>query len=213
MSKKMNSQVINSKTYYIMANHYLDLGKISEARMMINEKSRYYWDASRFNNIINKLCKNGLVYEAENLVMKKLSNKVVKTDFATYQILIEAYIKEAEDDEKKVDRVDDALELFEKMVFQMKLIPRKGFCEKLFDQLINKWGRIDQVANVIERMGAAERDVKPDPTCYEIVITGLMDAGKLDKVEVLLDQMVNNFTIPTFPDSSNDHGQRTIIHD
>ncbi|KAI3876411.1 hypothetical protein MKX03_024280, partial [Papaver bracteatum] len=72
-----------------------------------------------------KLCENGLVHEAKKFVMKKLQKESVETDFVTYQILIEAYMKEAEDEEKKVYRVDDALELFEKMVFEMKLIPRK----------------------------------------------------------------------------------------
>ncbi|OVA15099.1 Pentatricopeptide repeat [Macleaya cordata] len=176
---------VNSDTYNIMVNECFKLGKISEAMAVFRKTGTkqgskpYAMDAACFNNIMGKLCEHGLVSDAEKLLQEIMQTKPVIQDFTTYKIFIEVYLKED-------DRVDDAIQLFNEMLFKTSLIPGKGFCDKVFYELLKK-GRLEEASDILGRMGG--REVKPDPTSYEIVITQLSEAGRLDNARDLLDQM------------------------
>ncbi|MCL7042225.1 hypothetical protein MKW94_009884 [Papaver nudicaule] len=181
-----NIQAVNSDTFNIMVNECFKLGKISEAmtvlkRVGTKEKSRpYQMDAACYNNIMGKLCENGLVSDAEKL-FAEMPTKQALPDFTSHKILIELYLKE--------DRVDDAVQFFNRMLFDTTIRPGKGFCDKVFDELVKR-GRIEEASDIIGRMG--EKDVKPDPTSYEYVMMGLNNVGRLDRARDLLDQMLKN---------------------
>ncbi|OVA15100.1 Pentatricopeptide repeat [Macleaya cordata] len=175
---------VNSDTYNIMVNECFKLGKISEAMAVFRKTGMkqgskpYAMDAACYSNIVGKLCEHGLVSDAEKL-LEEMQMKPSTLDFTTYKIFIEVYLKE--------DRVDDAIQLFNEMaLFLTNFIPAKGFCDKVFDEVIKK-GRLKEASDILGRMG--RREVKPDPTSYEIVIKGLGETGRLDRVWDLLDQM------------------------
>ncbi|OVA10207.1 Pentatricopeptide repeat [Macleaya cordata] len=184
--KPPNTHAVNSDTYSIMVNECFKLGKILEAMAVFRRTGTkqgskpFAMDAACFNNIMGKLCENGLVSDAEKL-FGEMSTKSVMQEFTTFKIFIEVYLKE--------DRVDDAIQMFKKMLFETSLRPGMGFCDKVFDELI-KNGRLEEASDIIGRMG--EKNVKPDPTSYEVVIMGLKEAGRLDRIRDLLDQMVKN---------------------
>ncbi|MCI96097.1 pentatricopeptide repeat-containing protein, partial [Trifolium medium] len=48
------------------------------------------------------------------------------------------------------------------------------FGNRVFDELI-KNGKVVNCAQILSKMG--EKDPKPDPTCYEVVIKGLCAEG------------------------------------
>ncbi|KAF8405655.1 hypothetical protein HHK36_007731 [Tetracentron sinense] len=95
----------------------------------------YAMDVVCFNNIIGKLCKNGLVLEAEKL-LAEMPMKSVTPDVKTYMALIDAYIRE--------DRIDDVLQFFNKMVVEAGLKADVVSCNKVFNELISR-GRIVEV--------------------------------------------------------------------
>ncbi|KAG6601852.1 Pentatricopeptide repeat-containing protein, partial [Cucurbita argyrosperma subsp. sororia] len=63
----------------------------------------------------------------------------------------------------------------------------RDFPGRVFGELI-KNGKVVDCAQILTKMG--ERDPKPDPTCYDVVIRGLCNEGALDASRELLDQIM-----------------------
>lgn len=83
--------------------------------------------------------------------------------------LIDAYLK--------VDKIDDALKILNKMVDRcFKVVAT--LANRVFNELI-KNGKAMNCAHILSKMG--EQLPVPDPTCYEVVIKGLCGEGLLDE--------------------------------
>ncbi|PIA47102.1 hypothetical protein AQUCO_01400064v1 [Aquilegia coerulea] len=184
--KTPSFQAVNSETYNIMVNECFRLGKVSEAIAVFRQigtepgSKPFHMDMAGYNNLIGKLCENGVIEEAEKL-FEEMQMKSVILDYNTYRFIIEAYFKG--------ERVDDALRLFKKFVFESKIKANPRFFNMVFGELLNN-GKIEEATGILDLMGDGE--VKPDPTTYELVISKLCKEGRLDQAKRLLGQMIRN---------------------
>ncbi|XP_054814546.1 pentatricopeptide repeat-containing protein At1g10270 isoform X2 [Prosopis cineraria] len=178
-----NFQAVNSDTFNIMVNECFKLGKISEALSTFKKvgtranSKPFAMDVAGYNNIISRCCENGMLSEAETL-FEELCSKSLSPDVPTHRTLIEAYLK--------MERIDDALRVFNRMV-DAGLRVVASFGNRVFDELIKNGKAIDS-AQILSKMG--EKDPKPEPSCYEVVIMGLCGEGLLDKGRDLLDEVM-----------------------
>uniref|UniRef100_A0A5B7B499 Putative ACT11D09.4 n=1 Tax=Davidia involucrata TaxID=16924 RepID=A0A5B7B499_DAVIN len=176
-------QAVNSDTFNIMVNECFKLGKFSEAIDVfkkVGEKAGsrpFAMDVAGYNNIITRFCEKGMMAEAEKL-FGELSTKSLNPDVTTYRTLIDAFFK--------MERVDDALQMYTKMVEAgLRVIP--DYANRWFSELV-KNGKVLESAQILTKMG--ERDPKPDAMSYDMVIQGLCKEGSLDTSLDLLGQMV-----------------------
>ncbi|XP_061376002.1 pentatricopeptide repeat-containing protein At1g10270 [Gastrolobium bilobum] len=178
-----NFQAVNSDTFNIMVNECFKLGKFAEALATFKKAGTkpnskpFAMDVAGYNNIISRFCENGMLSEAETL-FEELCSKSLSPDVPTHRTLIDAYLK--------MERIDDALRVFNRMV-DAGLRVVASFGNRVFDELIKNGKAID-CAQILSKMG--EKDPKPDPTCYEVVIKGLCGDGLLDKSQEMLDQVM-----------------------
>ncbi|MED6138948.1 hypothetical protein PIB30_079272 [Stylosanthes scabra] len=178
-----NFQAVNSDTFNIMVNECFKLGKFGEALATFKKvgtranSKPFAMDVAGYNNIIAGFCENGMLSDAETL-FEELWSKSFSPDVPTHKTLIEAYLK--------MERIDDALRIFPRMV-DTGLRVVASFGNRVFDDLIKNGKAIDS-AQILSKMG--EKDPKPDPTCYEVVIKGLCSNGLLDKSRESLDEVM-----------------------
>ncbi|XP_059648292.1 pentatricopeptide repeat-containing protein At1g10270-like [Cornus florida] len=176
-------QAVNSETFNIMVNECFKLGKFSEAMAVFKRvgkkvKSKpFSMDVAGYNNMITRLCENGMMPEAEK-VFGELSSKSLNPDVTTYRTLIDTYFRE--------ERVDDALQMYTKMVEAgLRVIP--VYANRWFTELVEK-GKVVECVWILTKMG--DRDPKPDVLSYDVVIRELCKEGYLDASLALLSQMV-----------------------
>ncbi|CAJ1963804.1 unnamed protein product [Sphenostylis stenocarpa] len=178
-----NFQAVNSDTFNVMVNECFKLGNFEEALATFKKvgtkpnSKPFAMDVAGYNNIIARFCENGMLSQAETL-FEELCSKSLSPDVPTHRTLIEAYLK--------MERIDDALRVFNRMV-DAGLRVVASFGNTVFDELIKNGKAID-CAQILSKMG--EKDPKPDPTCYEVVIKGLCAHGLLDKSLELLDEVM-----------------------
>ncbi|RVW44379.1 Pentatricopeptide repeat-containing protein [Vitis vinifera] len=178
-----NAPAVNSDSFSVMVNECVKLGKFTEAIEVFKKVGKkqgskpFAMDVAGYNNIIARFCENGLLSEAEQL-FGELSTKSLTPDVNIYRTFIEAYFG--------VERADDALQMFNRFVDSgLRVIV--SFANKVFDELVNK-GKVGECVPVLTKMG--EKDPKPDPTTYEIVIKGLCKERLFDASRDLMGQMV-----------------------
>ncbi|KAK4279959.1 hypothetical protein QN277_011651 [Acacia crassicarpa] len=178
-----NFQAVNSDTFNIMVNECFKLGKFSEALATFKKvgtkanSKPFAMDVAGYNNIIARCCENGMLPKAETL-FEELCSKSLSPDVPTHRTLIEAYLK--------MERIEDALRVFNRMV-DAGLRVVASFGNRVFDELMKNGKAID-CAQILSKMG--EKDPKPEPSCYEVVIMGLCGEGLLDKGRDLLDEVM-----------------------
>ncbi|TKY71420.1 Pentatricopeptide repeat-containing protein [Spatholobus suberectus] len=178
-----NFQAVNSDTFNVMVNECFKLGNFEEALATFKKvgtkpnSKPFAMDVAGYNNIIARFCENGMLSHAETL-FEELCSKSLSPDVPTHRTLIEAYLR--------MERFDDALRVFNRMV-DAGLRVVASFGNTVFDELIKNGKAID-CAQILSKMG--EKDPKPDPTCYEVVIKGLSADGLLDKSRELLDEVM-----------------------
>lgn len=193
-------QGVNSDTYNIMVNECFRLGKVLEAMAVFRQigtepgSKPFHMDGSGYNNMIEKLCGHGMVGEAEKL-LEEMVSKCVIVDYNTFRFFIEVYFKDG--------NIDEVLRKFNAMLFEHNLKANPCFFNMVFDGLL-KNGRIEEAADILLRMG--DRDVKPDTTTYELVITALCIEGRLDRSRDLLSDMIkyNVVVTPTLRSTVNE---------
>ncbi|XP_044462172.1 pentatricopeptide repeat-containing protein At1g10270-like [Mangifera indica] len=180
-----NIQAVNSDTFNIMVNECFKLGNFSEAidtfkKVGTHPKSKpFSMDVAGYNNIIARFCENGMLEEAEKL-FAELCSKSVTPDATSYRTLIDAYLK--------VERIDDALQLFNRMVesgFRVVV----SFGTRVFSEFIDK-GKAADCAPILTKMG--EKDPKPDFLIYDVVVRGLCNEGLFDLSRDIVDQMIRH---------------------
>ena len=186
-----NFQAVNSDTFSVMVNECVKLGKFSEAIEVFKKvgtkpgSKPFAMDVAGYNNIIARFCENGLLTEAEQL-FGELSNKSLTPDVNIYRTFIDAYLR--------MERVDDALHMFHRFVDSgLRVIV--SFSNRVFDEFVNK-GKAGESVAVLIKMG--EKDPKPDPMTYEIVIKGLCKERLFDACRNLMGQMMR-FNIGVTP--------------
>ncbi|RDY14102.1 Pentatricopeptide repeat-containing protein, partial [Mucuna pruriens] len=178
-----NFQAVNSDTFNLMVNECFKLRNFEDALATFKKvgtkpnSKPFAMDVAGYNNIIARFCENGLLSQAETL-FEELCSKSLSPDVPTHRTLIEAYLR--------MERIDDALRVFNRMV-DAGLRVVASFGNTVFAELI-KNGKAIECAQILSKMG--EKDPKPDPTCYEVVIKGLCADGFLDKSRELLDEVM-----------------------
>ncbi|TQD92841.1 hypothetical protein C1H46_021550 [Malus baccata] len=143
-------------------------------------------NSETFNIMVNECFKLGKCDEVLATFKKvgtKVNSKPFSMDVAGYnniiaRTLIDAYLK--------VERVDDVLKIFSRMVeLGLRVVACLGI--KVFDELIENGKAVD-CAQILKKMG--EKDPKPDASFYDAVIRGPCDEGALDPSRDLLEEMV-----------------------
>ncbi|KAK4769203.1 hypothetical protein SAY86_027353 [Trapa natans] len=178
-----NFQAVNSDTFNLMVNECFKNGQLEEAiatfrKVGTKAGSRpFSMDVAGYTNIITRYCEHGMLGEADNL-FKELTSKSLAPDVPSHRTMIEAYLK--------AERIDDALSMFHRMV-DAGLRVVASFGNRVFEELI-KDGKAVDCGLILTKMG--EKDPKPDPTCYEIVVRGLCNKGSLDAAQDMIGQMV-----------------------
>ncbi|KAF8016104.1 hypothetical protein BT93_H1590 [Corymbia citriodora subsp. variegata] len=176
-------QAVNSDTFNIMVTECFKNGKLDEAintfrKVGTKAGSRpFSMDVAGYNNIITRYCEHGMLAEADNL-FRELMSKSLCPDVMSHRTLIDAYLKE--------NRVDDALSMFNRMV-DAGLRVVASFGNRVFEVFIGNGKAVD-CAQALTKMG--EKDPKPDPTCYEVVLKGLCNEGAFDVALDLVGQMI-----------------------
>jgi pentatricopeptide repeat protein len=144
---------INAESYNVMVNQCFKEGKFQEAIEVFHRQPRKnaQMDVGCFNNIIGKLCENGMHAEAEKL-FEEMETKSVLPDVYTYTYLVDSCLKEG--------RVDDTMQYFYKMADGREHGPKFniGFFKRMFEGLTEA-GRIDDALKVYGRM--TDKEIPP----------------------------------------------------
>lgn len=150
-------------------------------------------DVGCFNNIIGKLCENGMFAEAEKL-FEKMESKSVLPDVYTYTFMVDSCFREG--------RVDDTLKYFYKMADGREHGPKFniGFFNRMFGGL-SEAGRIDDALKVYGRM--SDKEIKSNTTTFEILVNALCKTGELDRALDLVRDMARGGVVapPEFRES------------
>ncbi|XVF24273.1 hypothetical protein REPUB_Repub13aG0113400 [Reevesia pubescens] len=180
-----NTQAVNSDTFNIMVNECFKLGNFEEAIKTFKKvgtkpgSKPFAMDVAGYNNIIARFCEHGMLSEADKF-FQELCGKSLTPDVPMYRTMIDAYLK--------AERVDDALQLFTKMV-ETGLRVVANFGTRVFSEFL-KNGKNMEAAGLLTKMG--EKDPKPDASIYDVVVRGLCNAEELDKGLDILDQMMKH---------------------
>lgn len=143
-------------------------------------------DVGCFNNIIGKLCENGMLAEAKKL-FEEMEKKSVLPDVYTYTYLVDSCFKEG--------YVEDTLEYFYKMADEKPHGPKFniGFFNRMFEGLTEA-GRIDDALKVYGRM--PDKEIKPNMTTFEILVKALCKEEDLDQARGLVMDMARGGIVP-----------------
>jgi pentatricopeptide repeat protein len=143
-------------------------------------------DVGCFNNIIGKLCENGMLAEAEKL-FEEMETKSVLPDVYTYTYLVDLCFKEG--------RVEDTMQYFYKMADGREHGPKFniGFFNYMFEGLTEA-GRIDDALKVYGRM--PDKEIKPNTTTFVILVKALCKEGNLDQARGLVMDMTRGGIVP-----------------
>ncbi|VAH53453.1 unnamed protein product [Triticum turgidum subsp. durum] len=136
-------------------------------------------DVACFNNIIGKLCENGMLAEAEQL-FEEMESKSVLPDVYTYTYLVDSCFKDG--------RVDDTMQYFHKMADGREHGPKFNiaFFDRMF-QGLTVAGRIDDALKVYGRM--PDKEIKPSTATFEILVKASCKEGELDRARDLVRDM------------------------
>ncbi|ESQ35837.1 hypothetical protein EUTSA_v10006738mg [Eutrema salsugineum] len=174
---------VNSETISIMVNECFKMGQYTEAIDTFKKvgskptSKPFVMDYVGYCNIVTKFCEQGMLPEAERFFAEGVS-KSLPPDAPSHRAMINAYLK--------AERIDDALKMLNRMV-DVNLRVVADFGTRVFGELI-KNGKLTESAEVLTKMG--EREPKPDPSIYDVVVRGLCDGGALDQAKDIIGEMV-----------------------
>ncbi|GFY84074.1 pentatricopeptide repeat (PPR) superfamily protein [Actinidia rufa] len=152
-------------------------GKFDEAMKLFKEaievfsnmgEKRCRPDTLSYNNLIEQLCENGMLGEAEELY-KGMSEKGVSPDEFTFVLLMDSCFK--------VDQPDAAAGYFRTMV-DSKLRPNLAVYNKLVVGLVEV-GKVDEVKWFYDLLVGK---LMMDDASYEFMMQALFEVGKADEV-------------------------------
>lgn len=159
---------VNLGTFNVMVDAYFHAGKFDEAVSIFRNMGEKGCvpDTLSYNNLINLLGKNKLLFQAEEL-FKEMCEREIKPDEYTYVLLVESCLE--------VDHVDDAVGYFRKMV-ESGLRPNANAYNKVMAGLV-KAARVDDAQGLFDEM--PHREAKPNITSYEILMKAYIEKGRL----------------------------------
>ncbi|XWS48564.1 hypothetical protein CRYUN_Cryun13aG0088000 [Craigia yunnanensis] len=168
---------VNLGSFDVIADVYCAEGKFKEAMEVFRFMGDYRCspDTFSFNNLIDHLCQNGLLGEAEELY----GDKGVSPDEYTYVLLMDACFK--------VNRIDDGASYFRKMV-DLGSRPNLAVYNRLVDELVEE-GKVDEAKSLYDKM---VKKLKIDDASYKFMMKALSDVGKLDVVLKMVDEMLDD---------------------
>ncbi|XP_010512832.1 PREDICTED: pentatricopeptide repeat-containing protein At3g60980, mitochondrial-like [Camelina sativa] len=110
-SKEMDN--VNHYTLNIVVNEFFKIGRFDHAIQIFHKVKALKLNKNPhvvtcYRNIITRLNKQGILFEAEHLFQEMCSHELVSPDVSTYTSMIDAYLK--------AGRTEDALRLSNKMV-------------------------------------------------------------------------------------------------
>ncbi|KAH0903064.1 hypothetical protein HID58_042567 [Brassica napus] len=133
-------------------------------------------DTLSFNNLMNQLCENGLLAEAENLY-GEMDEKKVKPDEYTYGLLMDTCFKEG--------KIDEGAAYYKTMV-ESSLRPNLAVYNRLQDQLV-KAGKLDDAKSFFDMMVSK---LSMDDEAYKFIMSALKlrKEGREDDLQKLMDE-------------------------
>ncbi|XP_010475886.1 PREDICTED: pentatricopeptide repeat-containing protein At1g10270-like [Camelina sativa] len=176
---------VNSETISIMVNECFKMGEFDEAINTFKKvgskptSKPFVMDYVGYCNIVTRFCEQGMLTEAERFFSEGVS-KGLPADAPSHRAMIDAYLK--------AERIDDAVKMLNRMV-DVNLRVVADFGTRVFGELI-KNGKLTESAEVLTKMG--EREPKPDPSVYDVVVRGLCDGGALDQAKDIIGQMIGH---------------------
>ncbi|CAN6896860.1 unnamed protein product [Brassica oleracea] len=159
---------LNVGSFNVMVNGYCGEGKFEEAMEVFRGMGEFRCsspDTLSFNNMMNQLCENGLLAEAEKLY-GEMDEKKVKPDEYTYGLLMDTCFKEG--------KIDEGAAYYKTMA-ESSLRPNLSLYNRLQNQLV-KSGKLDDAKSFFGMMASK---LKMDDEAYKFI----MRAFKLRKEE------------------------------
>ncbi|AEE78514.1 putative protein [Arabidopsis thaliana] len=174
---------VNLGTFNVMVNGYCAGGKFEEAMEVFRQMGDFKCspDTLSFNNLMNQLCDNELLAEAEKLY-GEMEEKNVKPDEYTYGLLMDTCFKEG--------KIDEGAAYYKTMV-ESNLRPNLAVYNRLQDQLI-KAGKLDDAKSFFDMMVSK---LKMDDEAYKFIMRALSEAGRLDEMLKIVDEMLDDDTV------------------
>ncbi|KAL9263898.1 Pentatricopeptide repeat-containing protein [Drosera capensis] len=175
---------VNLGSYNVIVDGYCGEGRFREAVevfMGMDETAGCSPDILSFNNLIQQLCDNGLLSDAEELC-GRIHEKGVRPDEVSYGLLMDTCFKD--------DRQDDAAGYFKKMVDE-DLRPNMGVYSRLVDGLV-KVGKVDEAKSFFDIM---VKKLRMDAAAYEFIFKSLSDVGKLDDVLGIVNNLIDDGSV------------------
>ncbi|KAL0721160.1 hypothetical protein Bca4012_035759 [Brassica carinata] len=174
---------LNLGSFNVMVNGYCAEGKFGEAVEVFRQMGEFRCspDTLSFNNLMNQLCENGLLAEAEKLY-GEMDEKKVKPDEYTYCLLMDTCFKEG--------KIEEGAAYYKTMV-ESSLRPNLAVYNRLQDQLV-KAGKIDDAKSFFDMMVSK---LKMDDEAYKFIMRALSEAGRLDEMLKIVDEMLDDETV------------------
>jgi len=176
---------VNSDTVGIMVNECFKMGEFSEAINTFKKvgskvtSKPFVMDYLGYCNIVTRFCEQGMLTEAERFFAEGVSRSL-PADAPSHRAMIDSYLK--------AERIDDAVKMLDRMV-DVNLRVVADFGARVFGELI-KNGKLTESAEVLTKMG--EREPKPDPSIYDVVVRGLCDGDALDQAKDIVGEMIRH---------------------
>ncbi|VFQ58257.1 unnamed protein product [Cuscuta campestris] len=169
---------VNLGSFNVIVDGYCAQGKFIDAIHVFKSMGtkRCNPDTLSYNNLIEHLCNNDLLGEAEELY-KDMEDKKVSPDEVTFVLLMDTCFK--------ANRPDDGAQYFKTMV-ESKLRPNMGVYNRLVEGLV-KIGKVDEAKSFFDMMMGKLR-MKDDE--YKFIMKSLFDVGKHDEVLSIVDRVV-----------------------
>lgn len=174
---------LNLGSFNVMVNGYCAQGRFEEAMEVFRQMGDFRCspDTLSFNNLMNQLCDNGLLAEAEKLY-GEMDEKKVKPDEYTFGLLMDTCFKE--------DKIDEGAAYYKTMV-ESSLRPNLAVYNRLQDQLV-KAGKLDDAKSFFDMMVSK---LKMDDDAYKFIMGALSEAGRLDEMLKIVDEMLDDDTV------------------
>ncbi|KAG2311555.1 hypothetical protein Bca4012_026010 [Brassica carinata] len=174
---------LNLGSFNVMVNGYCAEGKFGEAMEVFRQMGEFRCspDTLSFNNLMNQLCESGLLAEAEKLY-GEMDEKNVKPDEYTYGLLMDTCFKDG--------KIDEGAAYFKTMV-ESGLRPNLSVYNRLQDQLV-KARRLDDAKSFFDMMVSK---LSMDDDAYKFIMKALSEAGRLDDVLKIVDEMLDDETV------------------
>ncbi|ESQ45616.1 hypothetical protein EUTSA_v10010207mg [Eutrema salsugineum] len=174
---------MNLGSFNVIVNGYCAEGRFEEAMEVLRQMGDFRCspDTLSFNNLMNQLCDNGLLAEAEKLY-GEMDEKKVKPDEYTYGLLMDTCFKEG--------KIDEGAAYYKTMV-ESSLRPNLAVYNRLQDQLV-KSGKLDDAKSFFDMM---VNKLKMDDEAYKFIMRALSEAGRLDEMLKIVDEMLDDETV------------------